>query len=46
MQRFSKIQISLHWLTLLLIIIAYVSIEFRGLFEKNSAPYLLMGFVE
>lgn len=42
MQRFSKIQISLHWLTLLLIIIAYVSIEFRGLFEKNSAPYLLM----
>ncbi|ACR69832.1 cytochrome b [Edwardsiella ictaluri] len=42
MQRFSKIQISLHWITLLLIAIAYISIEFRGLFTKNSPAYLLM----
>ncbi|MGL5164231.1 MAG: cytochrome b, partial [Plesiomonas shigelloides] len=42
MTRFSKSQIALHWLTLLLILLAYLSIEFRGVFVKNSPAYLLM----
>ncbi|QWK93628.1 cytochrome b [Plesiomonas shigelloides] len=42
MTRFSKSQIALHWLTLLLIVLAYLSIEFRGVFVKNSPAYLLM----
>lgn len=42
MIRFSKSQITLHWLTLLLLLLAYLSIEFRGVFVKNSPAYLLM----
>lgn len=42
MIRFSKSQILLHWLTLLLILFAYLSIEFRGVFVKNTPAYLLM----
>ncbi|SUX74189.1 cytochrome b561 [Citrobacter freundii] len=42
MNRFSKIQIRLHWLTLMLIAITYAAMELRGWFPKGSTPYLLM----
>ncbi|NUH52737.1 cytochrome b [Citrobacter portucalensis] len=42
MIRFSKIQIRLHWLTLMLIAITYAAMELRGCFPKGSNTYLLM----
>lgn len=42
MVRFSKLQIHLHWLTLMLIAIAYAAMELRGWFPKGSNTYLLM----
>lgn len=42
MNRYSKLQIQLHWLTLVLIAIAYAAMELRGLFPKGSYSYLLM----
>ncbi|MGL5336042.1 MAG: cytochrome b [Enterovibrio sp.] len=42
MQKFSKAQISLHWITLFLLIISYTSIELRGLFDKSSLSYMIM----
>lgn len=42
MSRFSRLQIHLHWLTLVLIAITYATMEFRGWFPKGSASYLLM----
>ena len=42
MIRFSKIQIRLHWLTLMLIAITYAAMELRGWFPKGSNTYLLM----
>ena len=34
--RYSRLTISLHWLTLLLLIVVYSMMEFRGLFPKGS----------
>ena len=42
MNRFSRLQIRLHWLTLVLIAITYAAMEFRGWFPKGSTLYLLM----
>ncbi|EDJ9408084.1 cytochrome b [Salmonella enterica] len=42
MNRFSKLQIHLHWLVLILITITYASMELRGWFPKGSNSYLLM----
>ncbi|HAX3823357.1 TPA: cytochrome b [Escherichia coli] len=42
MNRYSKLQIQLHWLTLVLIAIACAAMELRGLFPKGSSAYLLM----
>ncbi|SFC81924.1 cytochrome b [Pragia fontium] len=42
MKRFSRLQIFLHWLTLILLVLTYVAMEFRGIFPKNSAGYLFM----
>lgn len=42
MSRFSRLQIHLHWLTLVLIAITYATMEFRSWFPKGSASYLLM----
>lgn len=42
MQKFSKVQIRLHWITFFLLIISYASIELRGLFDKPSLPYMIM----
>lgn len=36
-QSYSNWMVRLHWLTVLLIIAIYASIEFRGLFEKGTA---------
>ena len=36
-QSYSNWMVRLHWLTVLLIIAIYASIEFRGIFEKGSA---------
>ena len=43
MMKFSKLQIRLHWLTLMLIAITYAAMELRGWFPKGSNTYLLMG---
>lgn len=42
MAHFSRLQITLHWLTLLLIGIAYAAIELRGWAPKGSSVYLFM----
>lgn len=42
MNKPSNLQIQLHWLTLIIIIIAYASIELRGFFPKSSTAYTLM----
>ena len=42
MVKFSKLQIRLHWLTLILIAITYAAMELRGWFPKGSNTYLLM----
>lgn len=42
MSRFSKLQIHLHWLTLMLIAITYAAMELRGWFPKGGNAYLLM----
>lgn len=42
MAHFSRLQITLHWLTLLLTGIAYAAIELRGWTPKGSSVYLFM----
>ncbi|EHW2359085.1 cytochrome b, partial [Salmonella enterica subsp. enterica serovar Kentucky] len=42
MAHFSRLQITLHWLTLLLTGIAYAAIELRGWAPKGSSVYLFM----
>ncbi|HHT7471124.1 cytochrome b561 [Raoultella planticola] len=36
MKKYSGSQIALHWLVLLLIVITYAAMEFKGIFPKNS----------
>ncbi len=43
--RYSRLSISLHWLTLLLIIVVYAMMEFKGLFPKDSPERALMKMV-
>ena len=40
--KYSRARIALHWLTLLLIVAAYATMEFRGVFERGSAARELM----
>ncbi|MHA3904990.1 cytochrome b [Castellaniella sp. WN] len=40
--RYSRLSISLHWLTLLLIIVVYAMMEFKGLFPKDSPERAFM----
>lgn len=40
--RYPKALIALHWLTLLLIAVVYVCMEFRGVFPRGSEPRELM----
>lgn len=42
MIRFSKIQIHLHWITLVLIAGVYAAMELRGWFPRSSFAYALM----
>lgn len=42
MNRFSKTQIYLHWITLLFVAITYAAMELRGWFPKGSSTYLLI----
>lgn len=42
MKRFTSIQISLHWLTLLIIAVAYTTIEIKGYFEDDYDQYNLI----
>lgn len=39
MNRFSKTQIYLHWITLLFVAITYAAMELRGWFPKGSSTY-------
>ncbi|HET8597519.1 MAG TPA: cytochrome b [Castellaniella sp.] len=41
-RRYSRLAISLHWLTLLLIIVVYSMMEFKGLFPKDSPERAFM----
>ncbi len=34
--RYTNVIIALHWLTFILIVVSYASIEFRGIFEKGT----------
>jgi cytochrome b561 len=43
--RYPRALIALHWLTLLLIAMAYACMEFRGQFPRGSEPRELMKFV-
>lgn len=36
--RYNKATIAIHWLTLLLMITVYCTMEFRGMFERGSEP--------
>ena len=40
--RYSRLSISLHWLTLLLIVVVYTMMEFKGLFPKESPEHAFM----
>lgn len=40
--RYSNLVISLHWLMLVLMLLIYVTMEFRGLFPRGSDPRNLM----
>ena len=40
--RYTRLAVSLHWLTLLLIIVVYCMMEFRGLFPKGSPERNIM----
>lgn len=42
MTKFTRLQIQLHWLTLMLIAVTYAAMELRGWFPKSSAAYLFM----
>lgn len=42
MIKFSRLQIQLHWLTLLLIAVTYATMEFWGFFPKGSVAYITM----
>ncbi|WP_336195293.1 cytochrome b [Hafnia paralvei] len=42
MTKFTKLQIQLHWLTLVLIAVTYAAMELRGWFPKDSSTYLAM----
>ncbi|MDY0310377.1 MAG: cytochrome b [Castellaniella sp.] len=40
--RYNRLSISLHWLTLLLIVVVYAAMELKGLFPKESSEHALM----
>ncbi len=42
MTKFTRLQIQLHWLTLVLIAVTYAAMELRGWFPKDSTAYLFM----
>ena len=42
MTKLSKLQIQLHWLTLVLLAVTYAAMELRGWFPKDSSAYLAM----
>lgn len=42
MKRYSQWQIALHWITLLLIIIGYTTIEIKGYFVDDDDTYLML----
>ena len=37
--KYSKLQIGIHWLVFLLVIAAYCAMEFRGFFPRRSTGY-------
>ncbi len=36
--KYSRLQISIHWLVFLLVIVAYCAMEFRGFFPRSDRP--------
>lgn len=37
--KYSRLQISIHWLVFLLVIVAYCAMEFRGFFPRSDRPH-------
>ncbi|MBA1933558.1 cytochrome b561 [Escherichia coli] len=40
--KYSRLQISIHWLVFLLVIVAYCAMEFRGFFPRSDRPLINM----
>ncbi|HGV1611085.1 TPA: cytochrome b561, partial [Escherichia coli] len=40
--KYSRLQISIHWLVFLLVIAAYCAMEFRGFFPRSDRPLINM----
>lgn len=40
--KYTGLQISIHWLVFLLVIVAYCAMEFRGLFPRSARPVINM----
>ena len=40
--KYSGLQIGIHWLVFLLVIVAYSAMEFRGFFPRNYRPLFNM----
>ena len=38
--KYSRLQISIHWLVFLLVIVAYCAMEFRGFFPRSDRPLI------
>ncbi|XVV76271.1 hypothetical protein I5Z76_02614 [Escherichia coli] len=44
--KYSRLQISIHWLVFLLVIAAYCAMEFRGFFPRSDRPLINMIHVD
>ncbi|MDU1756534.1 MAG: cytochrome b561, partial [Citrobacter sp.] len=40
--KYSSLQIGIHWLVFLLVIVAYCAMEFRGFFPRSDRPLINM----
>ncbi len=40
--KYSRLQIAIHWLVFLLVVVAYAAMELRGLFPRSDRPMINM----
>ncbi|GIX35041.1 MAG: cytochrome b [Lysobacteraceae bacterium] len=45
LSRYPAVLVAIHWLTLVLVVLAYLSMEFRGVFPRGSEARAWMAFV-